>query len=245
MSSQNLVDLTAAGKSFDRKSVLRGVELAVPPGQLVVILGANGAGKTTLLRIIAGLLGLDDGELKIDGAPLDRLSDGQREKIFLLPDFPVLFDHLSVLENVEIWLSLYRKEPDKLENESMQLLERFNLAEKCHQPAASLSRGQRYKLALVLYEGSKAPIGLFDEPFASGMDAAGLREMRRLFRSAVNDSSRSIIYTTQLVAYAREFADRILVIHDTGIYFDGSPVAFQSQLESGDPVLEIFSESDE
>ncbi len=240
-----LAQLSSASKSFGQNTVLQDVNLTVSKGELIVVLGANGAGKTTLLRIFAGLLGLDQGTLQIENAPLDRLSETQREKIFLLPDFPVLFDHLSVLENVEIWLSLYRKESEELEEESMQLLERFHLAEKSHQPAASLSRGQRYKLALVLYEGSKAPLGLFDEPFASGMDASGLREMRRLFRAAVSDQKRSIIYTTQLVAYAREFADRILVIHDSQIYFDGTPTMFQSQLESGDPALEVFSESDE
>lgn len=245
MPSPALVQLSAASKSFAKKSILQNIDLTIPGGELIVILGSNGAGKTTLLRIMAGLLGLDKGELQIDGSPLDRLSEEQREKIFLLPDFPILFDQLSVLENVETWLALYGKESEQLEQESMQLLERFNLAEKCRQPAAALSRGQRYKLALVLYEGSKASIGLFDEPFASGMDAAGLREMRRLFRAAVSDHRRSIIYTTQLVGYAREFADRILVIHDARIYFDGTPAEFQTQLESGDPALEVFSESEE
>ena len=218
----SLIELTSASKSFGVQDILRGINLTIPTGQLVVVLGSNGAGKTTLLRIIAGLLGLDGGELKITGEALDRLSEKQREKIFFLPDFPALFEDLTVLENLEIWLALYGRESAKSEEECFALLDRFDLAEKIRQPVVTLSRGQRYKLALTCYEGSKAPVGLFDESFASGMDAGGLREMKRLIRHAVEDQ-RSVIYTTQLVGYALDFADRILVIHEAKIHFDGSP----------------------
>jgi ABC-type multidrug transport system ATPase subunit len=239
-----LAQLSSVAKSFSRNIVLCGINLTIERGELIAVLGTNGAGKTTLLRLLAGLLGLSSGELCIDGSPLDRLSETQREKLFFLPDFPVLFDDLSVLENVETWLSLYHREPDQREEASVALLDRFDLMEKAHLLTATLSRGQRYKLALVLYQGSQAPLGLFDEPFASGMDVPGIREMRKILRQAVADQ-RSIIYTTQLATYAREFADRILVIHDSSIHFDGSPSDFDRQLQSGDPVLQIFSESDE
>lgn len=244
-SDQDLITLASASKSFGSLQVLTDIHLDIPPGQLVAVLGSNGAGKTTLLRIMAGLLGLDSGELKIDGSPLDRLSEKQREKIFFLPDFPALFEDLTVLENLETWLTLYGRGNDEREQELFDLLERFGLASKSHFPVYTLSRGQRFKVALTCYEGSKAPVALFDEPFASGMDAAGLKEMRRLIRKAVSSSQRSVIYTTQLVNYALDFADRILLIHDGKIYFDGTPDAFQIQLKSGDPVLETFSDSDE
>lgn len=123
------------------------------------------------------------------------------------------------------------------------MLELFDLMEKAHLPVATLSRGQRYKLALVLYEGSKAPLGLFDEPFASGMDVPGIRDMRKVLRHATTDS-RTVIYTTQLADYALAFADRILIIHQSRIHFDGAPTEFQTHLKTGDPVLQIFSESE-
>lgn len=239
-----LAQLVQAEKHFGGKLVLRGINLTLEPGELVAVLGTNGAGKTTLLRLLAGLLGLSDGDLFIDGKPLNRLSEDQRHKIFLLPDFPALFEELTVLENVEIWLSLYQKVAEELEEESVALLERFGLMEKAHLPASLLSRGQRYKLALVLYEGSKAPLGLLDEPFASGMDIPGIRDMKKLLRQAVVEK-RTVIYTTQLAHYARHFSDRILVIHQSQIYFDGSKVDFEQKLQSGDPVLTIFSETEE
>lgn len=238
-----LLQLNSASKSFAKNTVLEDLNLTIERGELILILGTNGAGKTTLLRILAGLLGLTAGELLIDGAPLDRLSETQREKIFFLPDFPALFEDMSVLENVETWLSLYQQEPAARETESVALLDRFGLMEKAQLPASALSRGQRYKLALVLYQGSQAPIGLFDEPFASGMDIPGIRAMRKLLREATT-AQRSIIYTTQLASYAHDFADRILVIHESRLYFDGSPAAYQDRLKEGNTILQTFADTD-
>jgi len=244
MPSQDpLITLRSASKAFGNNTVLSSVDLNVDPGKLIVILGENGAGKTTLLRIMAGLLGLDQGLLTIDGQELDRLSETQREKIFFLPDFPALFDELSILENIEIWLSLYSKGASHREDEAIKLLEVFDLIKKANIPAGMLSRGQRFKLALICYEVVEAPIGLFDEPFAAGMDASGIKEMRTLIRNATH-KERSVVYTTQLVTYALDFADRVLVIHDSGVYFDGPPDEFDQRLKAGDSILEKFTESD-
>gem|GEM_PF-2135275 len=238
-----LISLTDASKSFGKLSVLKDLSLTIEPGELVVVLGTNGAGKTTLLRVMAGLLGLDAGELLITGEKLDRFSEKQREKLFFLPDFPAFFVELSVMENIEVWLTLYSKKENTREKEVISLLERFQLIEKIHQPVGSLSRGQLFKLAMVCYEAVEAPIGLFDEPFASGMDASGLREMKKLIRAAT-ENDRSVIYTTQLVSYALDFADRVLVIEKSDLYFDGPPDEFLVRMESGDEVLSQFSEKE-
>jgi ABC-type multidrug transport system ATPase subunit len=237
-----LAQLQAASKSFGSDQVLDAITLSIHRGELIAVLGTNGAGKTTLLRILAGLIGLSEGQLLIDGAPLDRFSEAQRKKIFLLPDTPALFEDLSVLENIETWLTLYRREKDENEARAIDLLKRLHLIEKAHLPVNSLSRGQQYKLALVLLDGSQAPLALIDEPFASGMDAPGVREMRSLFRE-ITGEERTIIYTTQLAEFARGFADRILVIHQSHLHFDGSPSDFESRLMAGDPILALFSDS--
>lgn len=236
-----LVSLSHATKSFDRITILADVSLTVQPGEIVAVLGENGAGKTTLLRIFAGLLGLDQGSLSIKGDPLRRNSEDQRKNLFFLPDFPVFFDELNILENIEIWLTLYNKKDERRERYAIELLERFSLMPKARIPVGLLSRGQRFKLALTCYEAVEAAIGLFDEPFASGMDAAGLREMRSIIEQATS-GARSVLFTTQLVTYAIGFANRIIVINDSRICFDGSPEQFIEKRDGGDVVLGKFSE---
>lgn len=91
----SIAQLNSAEKSFHRKLVLHDLNVTIERSELIAVLGTNGAGKTTLLRLLAGLLGLSSGTLVIDGEPLERLSEAQREKIFFLPDFPALFDELT------------------------------------------------------------------------------------------------------------------------------------------------------
>ncbi len=241
--ADSLISLFQATKSFEKNTVLDEVSLTVQGGEIIAILGENGAGKTTLLRIMAGLLGLDKGTLSIKGEPLKRASEDQRKNFFFLPDFPVFFDDLNVLENIEIWLTLYDKKDASREAYAIELLERFSLMPKARIPVGLLSRGQRFKLALTCYEAAEAVIGLFDEPFASGMDAAGLREMRSIIEKAAA-ADRAVLFTTQLVTYAIGFANRIIVIEDAKICFDGPPQEFIVRRDSGDAILSKFSEQE-
>lgn len=238
-----LVSLENATKAFGKEVVLDGVNLKISSGELVVVLGENGAGKTTLLRLMAGLLGLNKGLLKIEGEKLDRFSEKQREKIFFLPDFPVLFEEATVLENIEIWMSLYGCAEHGREDEAIRLVEEFRLGEKLHQFPGTLSRGQRFKLALICYDLVEARIGLIDEPFASGMDASGLRRMRRLLVDAT-ESGRAVVYSTQLVKYACEFSSRIIVIDGSSIYFDGTSSEFFGRQAAGDLVLQKYADEE-
>jgi ABC-type multidrug transport system ATPase subunit len=236
-----LIELKNATMSFGKNKVLREVDFQLWPGQLVAVVGINGAGKTTLLRVLAGLLGLDQGELLISGKPLDRMSEAQRENLFFLPDFPSFFEEQTVLENIGLWINLYGRGDSGREECALKWLEEFALMEKVKQWPGALSRGQRYKLALTCYEAVEARIGLFDEPFASGIDSKAIHSMRKLIRGAC-ESGRSVIYTTQLIDYALEFADRIMVIENNEIYFDDSPAEFRTRLTNSDKVLSQYAE---
>ena len=238
-----LTSLSRATKSFESNTILDDVSLTVQAGEIIAVLGENGAGKTTLLRVLAGLLGLDQGSLSIKGEPLKRSSEEQRKNLFFLPDFPVFFDELNILENIEIWLTLYDKKDAQREDYAIELLERFSLMPKARIPVGLLSRGQRFKLALTCYEAVDAAVGLFDEPFASGMDAAGLREMRSIIEKATTNE-RSVLFTTQLVTYAIGFANRIIVIDGARICFDGPPREFIEKRDGGDAILSKFSEQE-
>ena len=239
-----LVSLSGAWKSFGREHVLSGVDLEIRRGELVAVLGVNGAGKSTLLRVLAGLLGLDAGELLIRGKELDRFSHEQREELFFLPDFPALFEELTALQNIEVWMELYGKAGELRERAVIDLLDEFSLMEKSKQPTSFLSRGQRFKVALACYDAVRAPLGLFDEPFASGMDATGLKVMKRLIREAVG-RGQAMVYSTQLVSYALDFSTRVLVIDGGDFYFDGSPDELRAKADEGDGVLCKFVETEE
>ncbi|MGE9269070.1 MAG: ATP-binding cassette domain-containing protein, partial [Verrucomicrobiales bacterium] len=197
-----------------------------------------------LLRIMAGLLGVDEGEMRWRGEVFDFQDVRQRRELMHLPDFPLFYEELSLLKNLALHLHLYEKTGEEAEARGVDLLRRFHLLPHARKPAGSLSRGQRYKLALACWGAVRPALGLFDEPFAAGMDHQGLQEMRRLLR-AETQRGLSVIYTTQFVDFALEFSDRVVLIAEEGLYFVGSAAEFRERVEAGDAVLAPFREGGE
>jgi heme exporter protein A len=149
------------GKRFGEKRVLRGVDLDVQRGELVVVTGPNGSGKTTLLRICAGLAVPTEGELTVDA---------ERAEIGYLGHDPLVYRELTALENLDLYGRLYRV-PERRERIGM-LLERFDLWGVRHDRVASYSRGMTQRLALCRVLLHDPQLLVLDEPYTA-LDAAG------------------------------------------------------------------------
>lgn len=213
--------LEAAGlaKRYGRTWVLRDLDLSFEAGEIVAVLGVNGAGKTTLLACLAGILGWDRGEVRIDGERLDRERPDHRRRMLLLPGDGFHFAGADTIRNAAIFSELWRgiDAPPPLDLE--EWLERLGLLEAALQPLDTLSRGQRYKAVLLALHCADPEIWMIDEPFAAGMDARGMEAFRRMARAAA-DRGRGILYTTQFPEFAARFADRIVVVGRGGILLD-------------------------
>jgi heme ABC exporter ATP-binding subunit CcmA len=187
------------GKRFGEKRVLRGVDLDVQRGELVVVTGPNGSGKTTLLRICAGLAVPTEGELTVDA---------ERAEIGYLGHEPLVYRELTALENLDLYGRLYRV-PERRERIGM-LLERFDLWEVRHDRVASYSRGMTQRLALCRVLLHDPQLLVLDEPYTA-LDAAGaelldakLAELRgeRTLLVSTHDPERVAPLATARVALA-------------------------------------------
>jgi ABC-type multidrug transport system ATPase subunit len=211
-----LLEAVGLGKRYDSKWVLKDVGFALGAGEIVAVLGINGAGKTTLLGCLAGILGWDRGEVRIDGEPFDRNRLDQRQRLLLLPGDGFHFGGADTIRNAaifsELWRGIEAAPPLDLE----EWLERLGLLEVALQPVETLSRGQRYKAVLLALHCADPDIWLIDEPFSAGMDARGMEAFRRLARAA-SERGRCVVYTTQFPELAARFADRIVVVGGGGI----------------------------
>jgi ABC-type multidrug transport system ATPase subunit len=184
-------------RRFGERLVLRRLDLDVPRGGFVLVMGPNGSGKTTLLRLVAGLLAPTGGELQVDV---------ERGRIGLLAHEPLVYRELTALENLELYGRLYRV-PERRERVGM-LLERFGLWEVRRERAGSFSRGMLQRLALCRTLLHEPELLLLDEPF-SALDDAGtallereLAELRttRTFLVATHDAERLAPLATGRVA---------------------------------------------
>ncbi|MCW1925249.1 ABC transporter ATP-binding protein [Luteolibacter arcticus] len=214
-----LLEAAGLGKRYGSKRVLWDVDLAFEPGEIVAVLGVNGAGKTTLLGCLAGMLGWDRGEVRMDGEKLNRDRLDQRQRMMFLPGEGFHFGGADTIRNAAIFSELWRGIDAKPPLDIEEWLERLGLLEVAFSSVETLSRGQRYKAVLLALHCADPDIWLIDEPFAAGMDARGMEAFRQLVRAAAT-RKRCIVYTTQFPELAVRFADRIVVVGGGGIHLN-------------------------
>jgi ABC-type multidrug transport system ATPase subunit len=207
------VTLENVCKRFDRRRVLSGVDLALPEGAIVALVGINGAGKTTLLHALAGLLALDRGTVRFDDEPFRRDRLDHRRRFMFLPDFPIFVLASTLLEYLSLVLRLYERDTTAATEPVLALLRDFDLLPLADLPLVQLSRGQLYKAALVALIAVDPDLWLLDEPLASGMDPLGLRAFQTHARRAAA-AGRTIFYSTQILDVAERLSDFAAVLHD-------------------------------
>ena len=200
-------------KAFGDNEVLRGIDLHIPAGQFVAIVGRSGCGKSTLLRLIAGLETIDAGTISCG-------EETRPEDIRVMFQEPRLLPWARVLSNVEVGLGRDRATSDAQARAERALTE-VGLDEKRDQWPAVLSGGQKQRVALARALVSQPRVLAFDEPLGA-LDALTRISMQRLLERVWHDQGFTAILVTHDVAEAVALADRVLVIEDGRIAHDFS-----------------------
>jgi sulfonate transport system ATP-binding protein len=198
-------------KSYGSNEVLRGVDLHIPAGQFVAIVGRSGCGKSTLLRLIAGLEAIDSGSVGFGGA-------ARPEDVRVMFQEPRLLPWQRVLSNVEVGLGRARKLPDAQRRAESALAE-VGLDDKRDQWPAVLSGGQKQRVALARALVSHPRLLAFDEPLGA-LDALTRISMQQLLGRVWHDQGFTAILVTHDVSEAVALADRVLVIEEGRIAHD-------------------------
>jgi sulfonate transport system ATP-binding protein len=198
-------------KSFGDNEVLRGIDLHIPAGQFVAIVGRSGCGKSTLLRLIAGLETIDAGSLSFGEA-------ARPEDLRVMFQEPRLLPWARVLGNVEVGLGRARKQGDAQARAESALAE-VGLGDKRDHWPAVLSGGQKQRVALARALVSHPRLLAFDEPLGA-LDALTRISMQRLLEQVWRDQGFTAILVTHDVSEAVALADRVLVIEDGRIAHD-------------------------
>jgi sulfonate transport system ATP-binding protein len=207
------LSLTIRGlrKSFGDNAVLRGIDLHIPSGQFVAIVGRSGCGKSTLLRLIAGLEKPDEGTIAFG-------EEARREDIRVMFQEPRLLPWSRVLGNVEVGLGGDRSLADAKARAAQALVE-VGLDSKREQWPAALSGGQKQRVALARALVSQPRVLAFDEPLGA-LDALTRISMQQLLERVWRDQGFTAILVTHDVTEAVALADRVLIIEDGRIAHD-------------------------
>ena len=224
------IELSGVHKRFESLDVLRGIDLAVQPGEKIVLIGASGCGKSTLLRCVNALESLDAGMIRVGERVLDNQT--HRKRSFDLNAFRAsigivfqdynLFPHLTVLENLMIGPVKVKKIPKEQAMETgMRLLARVELSDKAKAFPEQLSGGQCQRVAIARALAMEPQVILFDEP-TSALDPKMTRSVHAVIEDIANDGLTLMIVTHD-IPFARRVGDRIVFLHAGQIVESGSP----------------------
>lgn len=235
-----MIELRGIHKSFGTKQVLAGVDLVVPDGQSLVVIGGSGTGKSVMLKCILGLIAPDRGSVMIDGEDAIKVErDAFLARFGMLFQGGALFDSLSVWQNVAFRLlrgSMKRPMPEAREI-AVEKLRRVGLKpDVADLYPAELSGGMQKRVGLARAIAAEPGIIFFDEP-TTGLDPIMAGVINELIREIVTEMGVTAMTITHDMTSVRAIADRVAMLHDGLIRWTGPVGDIDS---SGDPYLDQF-----
>ncbi len=224
-----IIVLEDVHKWFGRLHVLRGINLAVRAGEVVVVAGPSGSGKSTMIRCINRLEAHSRGRIAVDGIELTddlRNVDAVRSEVGMVFQSFNLFPHLTVLENISLAPVQVRRQARGLaEKVALELLARVGIPEKAAAYPAQLSGGQQQRVAIARALAMQPKIMLFDEP-TSALDPEMIQEVLDVMKSLAREMGMTMIVVTHEMGFAREVADRLVFMDQGVIVEEGTPEHF-------------------
>jgi ABC-type multidrug transport system ATPase subunit len=211
-----VIELRQVTQKYGVRPVLRGINLRIERGELVVVVGPNGMGKTSLLAVMAGVLAPMEGEVWIGGWKRRGSVDEElaiRQSTVYLPDQPWLPAQRTGREFLLAVGQLYGVHGDRLFEHVDQLLDLFDLRDQQNSPIRTYSAGQKKKVALCSCLVTEASVLLLDEPFSGGLDPSGLLALKRILQRHAQRKELTIVLTSPVPELVEEIATRIAILH--------------------------------
>ncbi len=225
-----IVRLEKVNKWFGPLHVLRDIDLAVAPGEVLVIIGPSGSGKSTLIRTINRLEPIQKGRIVVDGVELNedlRNVEAIRREVGMVFQQFNLFPHMTILENVTLApMKVRGLRKEEAARKAMELLERVGIADQANKYPAQLSGGQQQRAAIVRALAMEPKIMLFDEP-TSALDPEMIGEVLDVMRELAR-SGMTMLVVTHEMGFARDVADRVIFMDEGRIVEEGTPEAIFS-----------------
>ena len=219
-----MIKLENVHKSFGKNEVLKGINLHIEQGQVVVIIGPSGSGKSTVLRTMNYLEEPTSGKVIVDGMDLSdkkKLNDVRAEVGMVFQNFN-LFPHMTVMENLTLAQTKVRKTSmEEAKKIGQALLDRVGLADKANAYPDSLSGGQKQRVAIARALAMRPKVMLFDEP-TSALDPEMVSEVLDVMKSLAEEGMTMVIVTHEM-GFAKKVADRFLFVDGGLILEDDTP----------------------
>lgn len=232
MEKDVVISIKNLHKSFEKNSVLQGVNLAVHKGEDLVILGRSGSGKSVTIKCLVGLVEADEGEIKVFGTDITKPKSNDlnpiRARIGFMFQNGALYDSMSVRQNLAFTLKHHTRNLSEadIEKKIIEALENVGLKEAIDKMPAELSGGMRKRIGLARTLIIEPEIILYDEP-TSGLDTITSREISELILSVQKKFKTTSIIITHDMACAKLTGNRIMILKNGIIHAEGTYTALE------------------
>ena len=228
--NETLIKVDGLKKSFGKVDVLKGINIEIKKGEVVVIIGPSGCGKSTFLRTLNLLEEPTEGHIYFEGTDITDSKTNiniHRQKIGMVFQQFNLFPHMTVLKNMTIApMKLLHLSKEDAEKRAMELLEKVGLADRANAYPSQLSGGQKQRVAIVRALCMQPEVMLFDEP-TSALDPEMVGEVLEVMKALAKDGMTMAVVTHEM-GFAKEVASRVVFISEGVIAEEGAPDEFFS-----------------
>jgi lipopolysaccharide export system ATP-binding protein len=210
-------------KTYGNKKVVRDISLSIKRGEIVGLLGPNGAGKTTTFYMIVGLVKPDTGSILLDKTDLTNAPIYLRgaKGIGYLPQEPSIFRGMNVEDNLLSIIEVVEKDKNKHQIILQGLLNEFNISHVKKSKSLVLSGGERRRLEIARTLAANPKFLLLDEPL-TGIDPVSIEEIKTIIKS-LTKKNIGVLITDHNVRETLKIIDKVYIVNEGGIYFEGSP----------------------
>lgn len=210
-------------KSYNKRLILKSINLHFATSEIVGLFGPNGAGKTTCFDIIAGLIKADSGELLLNGFDISNSPVHEKAKMGLsyLPQESSIFRGLSVYDNIKLVLEITEKDQTKIDEKTLALLDEFSLLHLKEINALNLSGGERRRLEIARALALSPRFIMLDEPFA-GIDPLVINDIKKLIKQ-LKEKNIGVLITDHNVRETLDIVDRAYIIYEGKVLLEGTP----------------------
>ena len=236
-----MIEVKNLYKSYGDKGVLSDISLSVSHGQSLAVVGKSGAGKSVLLRCLIGLVKPDNGTIYVDNKLINTMNFSQLQKIRssigMVFQFGALFDSMTVRENISLALQkLTKLNENEIQQRVRNSLEEVDMAGTENLMPAELSGGMKKRVGIARAIAIKPAYLFYDEP-TTGLDPVMTDSINRLIRKFQDTGEVTSVIITHEMRTVYDVADRVLLLHEGRIQYDGSPDTINNV---DDPVVQQF-----
>ena len=225
------------GKKDNKVLVLNKINALLLDQKFNVILGPSGCGKTSLLKAIMGIIDYD-GDILFNNVSSKELTLAEKNLSYVSQDI-VLYPHMTIFDNIAFPLKTIRASRSEILQRVYEIAEKFDITDCLSRKPKHLSIGQQQKVAIARALVKKPNICLFDEPF-SNLDAPTRSEARHFLKEALKETGVTVIYVTHDLEEAMSLSDKIIILKDKNIEFDGTA---EELLQSNNELMDYLNEN--